>query len=278
MRQARVTRVVPLVLSMVVVGCTIPEVTRPRPPIVIPEQPSQPAQPSPSTPAPPARPGADLQVRVEVVTTGVELDADGYTVEVVHNPDEMMPYHASDTVGTNGSAVFDLGVGYYFALLSGIAPNCTAVAPREYPIMLWGDLKPPLVTLGVECLAIPATQGVRVTTVTTGALPATPSFQLEIASDSGAVQPSRRVAPSARTSQSRCSAPWARSTSFSPGRWVGYAAPSRRPSGRRSSSSRARRLPSRSTSLARREGRRGTSPRVLTRLLRHSTADNLAGF
>ena len=45
-----------------------------------------------------------------------------------------------------------------------------------------------LTTLRVECWAIPATQGVRVTTVTTGTFPDTASFGLEIWNDSASTK------------------------------------------------------------------------------------------
>lgn len=186
------TRVIRLVLTLLLIGCRLENPVVSPPPVFPPVPPSSPPPSPPPAPAPtPAQ--TILKVRVTAVTTGVELDPDGYTAEVVNDPDEMMAFHASDTLGTNGSTVLALGPGVYYVYLAGIAPNCTAVEPLESRfIVFWDSTLNPAelpVPLQVICLAIPATQGVRVTTVATGTLPATASFQLGIASDSGAVQP-----------------------------------------------------------------------------------------
>jgi len=191
-RHASARHVLPMASSLLLLACLESPVAPPRPPVVVPAQPSAPP-PSPAPTSPPPAPPTSLEVRVTAVTTGVELDPDGYTIEVMNNPDEMLAGHRSDTVSTNGTTVFALGPGSYFAYLGGIAPNCTAVEPLDHRIDVnWSASENPpelLVSLPVLCLAIPDAQGVRVTTVSTGTLPATPTFQLELASDSGAVQP-----------------------------------------------------------------------------------------
>jgi hypothetical protein len=175
-RHAWALRVVPLVLSILFAGCS-ERVQGPQ--RYAPEVPSQQPAPLPPSPPPPVPPPT-FEVRVRAVTSGVELDPDGYRAEIVYNPDEMLPYYASDTVGTNSSTIFQLGTGAYYASLSGIAPNCTPVPPGSAPVLLGSNFATTLVTLEVECLSIPATQGVRVTTVTTGTYPDTASFGLQL--------------------------------------------------------------------------------------------------
>ena len=69
----------------------------------------------------------------------------------------------------------------FFAALSGVAPNCTALPTRFWVSYVSGlDEEASPVTLGVACFAIPATQGVQVTTVTTGTFDDTVSFGIRI--------------------------------------------------------------------------------------------------
>jgi hypothetical protein len=192
MRLAHAMRAVPFALIFVVGGCFDRlEGPRQRSAQDWPEPSFPPA--TPVTPAPPPPP---VRVRVAAVTTGAELDPDGYLVEVQADPDDTPPHYARDTVGTNGSTVFELPRGSYYASLSGIAPNCTAADPLSYqPFSAPGDASSPdetLVTLKVQCLAIPATQGLLVKTATTGTFPDTASFTIWIESDSGAAQPFRQ--------------------------------------------------------------------------------------
>lgn len=192
-RGVRGIRVVSIVLSLLFVGCVeSPQGPRRLPPVTIPEQPTPPSPPpQPGTASPPT-----FTVRVEAVSTGVELDPDGYTVAIDYNPDEMLEFHVRDTVGTNGATDFVLGTGSYYASLLDIAPNCTAVPPEYVMFYVGSSITTRIFTLAVECLAIPPSQGVRVTTVTSGTFPDTASFRLWLRSDSGAVRPfsqTRRV-------------------------------------------------------------------------------------
>ena len=142
-----------------------------------PAPPAAPTRPPATTPAPPT-----FNVRLVTVTTGVELDPDGYVITIDADPDAWITQQFG-AVGTNGwkeSVLAEAG-NYYFAFLPDVAPNCTAVGWPRVGFSV-GDS---VVTLAVECLAIPSTQGVRVTTVTTGAVADTASFELAIVSDSG---------------------------------------------------------------------------------------------
>jgi hypothetical protein len=183
--RARVSHAVPFVLSILVSSLVLGCAERPQePPSQSTWVPTEPTTPPPQPPTP--LPRVIQPIRVTAVTTGVEPDPDGYMIQVDYDADEMMPYHEQDTISTNGSTVLTLPEGYYFFSLSGIAPNCTAVPPRS-PAAGSSSYytSEQLVTLTVECLAIPAGQGVRVTTVTTGTFADSVSFALTIVSDSG---------------------------------------------------------------------------------------------
>jgi len=194
---SHVMRVVSMVLALLFIGCA----ESPQAPRQLPQQPSRPpASPTPEAPSPPPPAPTQwptlLKLHVAVVTTGAELDPDGYTVVVRNDPGEIVtPLYLIDTVGTNGSTVLDVPTepGLYGAGLDGIAKNCTLVGPYPDGINVSWDpsLNPAELTMTfhVLCLAIPATQGVRVTTVVTGAVLANTTFLFDIASDSGAVQP-----------------------------------------------------------------------------------------
>lgn len=184
----------PMVIALLLVGCAdSPAAPRQRGPVAPPEQPSAPppapAAPTPEAP-PPSTPPAPtlLKVRVAVATKGVELDPNGYTLVVY---DWEPTVYADDPVDANGSTVIDLAPGSYLAHLTGIAPNCTANEPENL-ISVFADSAPnppeQLASLGVTCLAIPPSQGLRVTTVNTGTSVSVLGFQIEIMSEDGAPQ------------------------------------------------------------------------------------------
>ena len=192
-RRTRVMRVVS-VMALLYVGCVeSPAAPRRLPPVAQPEQPSTPppapAAPTPEPPPAPTSPApTPLKLRVAVATTGVELDPNGYTLVVY---DWEPTVYATDPVDANGSTVLDLAPGSYIAHLTGIAPNCTANEP-ETLISVFADSSPnpaeQLASLGVTCLAIPPSQGLRVTTVNTGTSQSALGFQIEIMSEDGAAQ------------------------------------------------------------------------------------------
>ena len=63
-------------------------------------------------------------VTVTAATTGVDLDADGYSVTVDGDPASAQP------LGRNGSVTFSgLLAGSHSFTLIGIAPNCSAAVP-----------------------------------------------------------------------------------------------------------------------------------------------------
>jgi hypothetical protein len=180
----------PLVLALLV-GCIGDRHVPPQQPIGLPTEPTTPAMPAtpatpttpPIPPTPPTPWDTTFPVQVTVVTRGAELDPDGYVVEVTDVPGEaLQQYQERSAIGTNGATQFLIPGGVYVADLSGVAPNCTSLPPRTFFVNYFSGLdeeQAPL-TLGVTCLAIPATQGVRVTTTTTGTVDDTVSFGVRV--------------------------------------------------------------------------------------------------
>jgi hypothetical protein len=184
-RCSRVAYVMAFVLPATFAACIEDPQLPPQQPIGLPTEPTTPTPPTPPPlTTPPTATGADtLPVRIAVETTGEELDPDGYVVEI------STPFQwtwARDSVGSNGSTVFQLPVGWHHIYLSGVAPNCTAV--EEWPFLLddYAGTGEQLVTVPVTCWSIPASQGVRITTITTGTLADTASFRLTIHREPGA--------------------------------------------------------------------------------------------
>src|SRR5947207_11177753 len=92
-------------------------------------------------------------------TTGVDLDADGYTVSVDG---------ASEPVATNGSVTFTgLATGTHSVALSGAAQNCTSGANPQSGSVTAGGMTS--VTFSLSCAPIGSGSGsLTVTTSTTG--------------------------------------------------------------------------------------------------------------
>src|SRR5690348_5793302 len=102
--------------------------------------------------------------RVTAVTTGSEIDPDGYTV-VVMTTGEESEVISSQEIGANASVTFaGLRVGTYTAYLTGVAPNCTVAEPAQPSIRVRADGTADL-TFTMRCLA---TGSLRVTNATSG--------------------------------------------------------------------------------------------------------------
>ena len=103
-------------------------------------------------------------LHVTTTTTGVSLDADGYSLCVDYATDwESNAGCATDeAVGVNGAVTLSLASGTHVVGLNGVAPNCTVSGdnPRTVDV---GDTTD--VSFVITCVA---TGTVHVTTATTG--------------------------------------------------------------------------------------------------------------
>ncbi|MFN2399004.1 MAG: hypothetical protein ABR543_10265 [Gemmatimonadaceae bacterium] len=102
-------------------------------------------------------------IRVVTVTTGANLDPDGYSVYV--DDSYYYYYGPRQNVATNGSVTFaDIGEGVHTVGLDGIAANCTLAPPNPRTVSVAFNATVE-VTFAIQCSPVGSVQ---VTTTTTG--------------------------------------------------------------------------------------------------------------
>jgi Tol biopolymer transport system component len=105
--------------------------------------------------APPANPGA---LHLSTVTTGADLDADGYSFTVDAG--------ASQTIGANSSTtVSNLSAGQHAVRLSGVSANCTVQGDNPRTVTVVGAATAE-VSFAINCTA--ASGSIRVSVASTG--------------------------------------------------------------------------------------------------------------
>lgn len=114
------------------------------------------------------------ELRIEVVTTGLDEDADGYLTRVGDG--------VRTTIPANGMQQYVLDLGTYDVSIEGLAPNCAVQGPASASVSLLTGY-PTRVRFAVECRAV--TGVIEVRTATLGRdLPA--SYSLSVTDGSGA--------------------------------------------------------------------------------------------
>jgi hypothetical protein len=112
-------------------------------------------------------------IQVSSVTTGVELDQDGYTVSVDGQ---------SRALGTNASATLqDISAGEHDVELNGLAPNCVVTTPNPVRVTVSAG-SVARVSMAISCSA--TTGGLTVTSTTSGREPDADGYTFSI--DGGA--------------------------------------------------------------------------------------------
>jgi len=106
-------------------------------------------------------------IKLFTVTTGVDLDATGYTIELCCQHSSFGDFATIRDIGINTFGGFsNLAPGTYTLTLGAIASNCfTPNNPRTVTVTAGATTE---TTFNVTCGALPTTGSIRVKTVTTG--------------------------------------------------------------------------------------------------------------
>jgi hypothetical protein len=122
------------------------------------------------------------KLRVEVVTTGVDLDRDGYVIELTPEAGQMITEVKSEAI-INGSGLVTAPKAIYYANLVDVADNCF-VDPLalERRLILTSD-DDVTITFKVTCLSIPPGQGLEVSIVTMDADVGPRGYTMEVVND-----------------------------------------------------------------------------------------------
>jgi hypothetical protein len=116
------------------------------------------------------------QIRVTTVTTGVELDPDGYTVRLDTSPERL--------IADNESVVLTADPGEHAVELGGVAPNCAVTGPARLEVTVVSE-QVTEVSFAVTCA--PTVGGLVITTITAGPLPDPDGYTVSV--DGGPAQP-----------------------------------------------------------------------------------------
>ena len=113
-------------------------------------------------------------IQVSTVTTGVSLDADGYTATLDGTS-------SSIAVPVNGSASFNgVAAGSHTVLLTGVAANCQVAGGNPLAVTVTGGATAP-VAFAVSCAEPPPQVGVlRITTTTSGTDPDADGYRFTV--------------------------------------------------------------------------------------------------
>lgn len=121
-----------------------------------------------------------VRVSVKVVSEGPDVDPNGYYVRFERQQRAKWAYWTGSALGANDSIALTLPVGSFAVSLIGVAPNCM-VAPGF--LQFEAESADVLVKFTVACTALPDSQGIRVTTVTTGAELDTDGYTVHVEND-----------------------------------------------------------------------------------------------